>query len=84
MGILSWIIFGLIAGVVAKILLPGKDPGGWIITILLGIGGSFLGGYLAGLMGIVPPGPGFNIKSLGTAVGGAIVLLLIYRLIKRG
>lgn len=84
MGILSWIVFGLIAGVIAKVIMPGKDPGGWIITILLGIGGSFVGGYLAGLAGIVPPGAGFNLKSLGTAVVGALVLLLIYRLIKRG
>lgn len=83
MGILSWIIFGLIAGVIAKIIMPGRDPGGWIITILLGIGGSFLGGYLAGLLGIVPPGPGFNLRSLGTAVGGAIVILLLYRIIRR-
>ena len=47
MGILSWIIFGLIAGAIAKLLMPGRDPGGWIVTILLGIAGSFVGGFLA-------------------------------------
>lgn len=84
MGILSWIVFGLVAGIIAKLIMPGKDPGGWIITIALGIGGSFVGGYLAGLLHIAPPGTGFNLKSLATAVGGALVLLFAYRLIKRG
>lgn len=84
MGIVSWIVFGLVAGVIAKLIMPGKDPGGWIITILLGIGGSFLGGYLATRLGFAPPGPGFNLRSLATAVGGALVLLFFYRLIKRG
>jgi uncharacterized membrane protein YeaQ/YmgE (transglycosylase-associated protein family) len=84
MGILSWIVFGLIAGVIAKLIMPGKDPGGWIITILLGVGGSFVGGWIAGRVGFAPPGAAFNLRSLGTAVGGALVLLLLYRLIKRG
>lgn len=83
MGILSWILFGLVAGVIAKILLPGKDPGGWIMTILLGIGGSFLGGWIAGKIGIAPPGAGFHLKSLATAVGGALVILIAYRIVKR-
>lgn len=84
MGILSWILFGLTAGVIAKLIMPGKDPGGWIVTIGLGIGGSFLGGYLATLIGIAPSGPGFHVRSLATAVGGALVLLFAYRIIKRG
>jgi uncharacterized membrane protein YeaQ/YmgE (transglycosylase-associated protein family) len=83
MGILSWIVFGLVAGVVAKVIMPGKDPGGWVVTILLGIGGAFVGGYLAGLLGIAP-GTGFHVRSLATAVGGALVILFVYRLIKRG
>ena len=83
MGILSWVLFGLIAGVIAKIIMPGKDPGGWIITILLGIAGSFVGGYLAKVVGIVP-GTGFNVRSLATAVVGALVLLFAYRIIRRG
>jgi uncharacterized membrane protein YeaQ/YmgE (transglycosylase-associated protein family) len=82
MGILSWLLFGLVAGVVAKVIMPGKDPGGWIITIALGIGGSFLGGYLARLVGLAPPTPAFDVRSLGTAVVGALVLLIGYRVIK--
>ncbi len=83
MGILSWIVFGLVAGVIAKVIMPGKDPSGWIVTIALGIGGSFLGGYIATRIGIAPHGVGFNIKSLGTAVGGALLLLIAYRVIKK-
>ncbi len=84
MGILSWIVFGLVAGIIAKLIMPGRDPGGWIITIVLGIGGSFVGGYLASLFHIAPAGTGFHIRSLATAVAGALVLLFAYRLIKRG
>lgn len=82
MGILSWVVFGLVAGIIAKIIMPGKDPGGWIITIALGIGGSFLGGYLSRLVGLSPPTPAFDVRSLGTAVVGALVLLIGYRVIK--
>lgn len=84
MGILSWIVFGLVAGVIAKILMPGKDPGGWVVTIALGIGGSFLGGWLSSKLGFAPAGAGFHLRSLGTAVAGALVLLFVYRMIKRG
>ena len=87
--ILSWIVFGLIAGVIAKALMPGKDPGGCIITILLGIAGSVIGGFIARALGyghdVTGTGdltkPGFLI-SLLLAVIGAIVLLALYRLIK--
>lgn len=87
--VLSWIIFGLIAGVIAKALMPGKDPGGMIITILLGIAGAVIGGYIGSAIfgygrtdsaGSVTE-PGF-IVSLILAVVGAIVLLAGYRLIK--
>jgi len=77
--ILAWIVFGLFAGIVAKLLMPGRDPGGFIITILLGIAGSFLGGYLSKLLGIT----GGWWVGFAMAVVGAIVLLVIYRLIKR-
>jgi uncharacterized membrane protein YeaQ/YmgE (transglycosylase-associated protein family) len=80
MGLLTWIVFGLIAGIVAKLLMPGKDPGGCIITILIGIAGALLGGFLAtalGFGGIT----GFDWRSLIIAVLGAIVLLLLYRMI---
>lgn len=81
MGILSWILFGLIAGVIAKFILPGRDPGGIIVTILIGIVGGFLGGWIgSGLMGAEGV-TGFNLMSFVWAVIGSVILLLIYRLI---
>jgi uncharacterized membrane protein YeaQ/YmgE (transglycosylase-associated protein family) len=87
--VLAWIVFGFIAGIIAKAILPGKDPGGAIITILIGIAGSLIGGFIGRtLMGygqINDTGdlsrPGF-LTSLVLAVIGSIVLLLVYRLIK--
>jgi uncharacterized membrane protein YeaQ/YmgE (transglycosylase-associated protein family) len=81
MGILSWIVLGLIAGVLAKFLMPGKDPGGLVITILLGIGGAFVGGWLGARLGIASFN-GFTWQGIGVATGGAVVLLLLYRLVK--
>ncbi|MEO8440277.1 MAG: GlsB/YeaQ/YmgE family stress response membrane protein [Spartobacteria bacterium] len=84
MGAILWtLIIGLIVGVIAKLLMPGKDPGGCIITILLGIAGAFIAGYLGRVLGWYEPGqPAGFIAS----VIGAMLLLLIYRLIvgKRG
>lgn len=82
MGILSWIIMGLIVGVLAKIVMPGKDPGGIIITILLGIAGAFVGGFIASYLGFGTV-TGFNVTSLLIAIGGALLLLILYRIIKR-
>ena len=88
--IIGWIIFGLIAGVIAKAIMPGRDPGGFIITILLGIAGSLIGGFIGQAMfgygGAVNDSsdlsrPGF-LMSLVLSVIGAIVLLALYRLIK--
>jgi uncharacterized membrane protein YeaQ/YmgE (transglycosylase-associated protein family) len=77
MSIIGWIIFGAIVGAIAKFLMPGRDPGGWIVTILLGIAGSFVGGFLATtLMGRQQQTAGW----IGSIIG-AIVLLFIYRLI---
>ena len=77
MEFIGWIIFGLIVGAIAKLLMPGRDPGGWIVTILLGVAGSFVGGWLAKyLMG----GGGGPAGWIG-AIIGAMVLLLIYRLV---
>jgi uncharacterized membrane protein YeaQ/YmgE (transglycosylase-associated protein family) len=82
MGILSWIIMGLVVGILAKFIMPGKDPGGVIITILLGIGGAFVGGFIGSFLGLGPV-TGFNLASLLLATGGAILLLILYRAIKK-
>ncbi|MFZ1527301.1 MAG: GlsB/YeaQ/YmgE family stress response membrane protein [Ferruginibacter sp.] len=80
MGIISWIVFGLIAGAIAKFLHKGDDPGGWIVTILIGIAGAIVGGFLTkSLLGW--ESQGWNLKSLISAVGGAFILLVLYRLI---
>jgi uncharacterized membrane protein YeaQ/YmgE (transglycosylase-associated protein family) len=78
MDILLWIVFGLIVGIVAKFLMPGRDPGGVIVTIVIGIVGGLLGGWIGRAMGIYREGEpvGFIM-----AVIGAIILLLIYRLV---
>ncbi len=81
MGILSWIIFGLVAGVIAKLLMPGRDPGGCIVTMLLGIAGAFVGGFIFEQLTGRPDVIRFDLGSLAVAVVGAIVVLLIYRLI---
>ncbi|HEY0914784.1 MAG TPA: GlsB/YeaQ/YmgE family stress response membrane protein [Solimonas sp.] len=82
MGILSWIVLGLIAGVLAKWLLPGKDPGGFIITILLGVGGAFVGGWVGTQLGIASFN-GFTIQGVLVATLGAVLLLVIYRLLRK-
>ena len=82
MGILSWIVMGLIVGVLAKFIMPGKDPGGIIITILIGIAGSFVGGFIGSFLGFGPV-TGFNIGSLLLAIGGAVLLLILYRFVKK-
>jgi uncharacterized membrane protein YeaQ/YmgE (transglycosylase-associated protein family) len=77
MGIIGWILFGLVVGIVGKFLMPGRDPGGFILTILLGIAGALLGGFLGQSLGFYREGEpaGFLM-----AVLGSIVLLLLYRL----
>jgi uncharacterized membrane protein YeaQ/YmgE (transglycosylase-associated protein family) len=80
MGILSWIVFGLIAGAIAKFLMPGRDPGGCIITIIVGIVGAVLGGYLATMLGYGGVS-GFDFRSFVVAVIGAILLLIVWRMI---
>ncbi|MDM4771145.1 GlsB/YeaQ/YmgE family stress response membrane protein [Solimonas sp. SE-A11] len=82
MGILSWIVLGLIAGVLAKWLLPGKDPGGFIITILLGVGGAFVGGWVGTQLGITSFN-GFTVQGILVATLGAVLLLVIYRLLRK-
>jgi uncharacterized membrane protein YeaQ/YmgE (transglycosylase-associated protein family) len=80
MGILTWILFGLVVGVIAKLLMPGRDPGGFIVTILLGIAGALLGGFIGQAMGFYGPN-----ESAGWIVSivGAILLLALYRMMAR-
>jgi uncharacterized membrane protein YeaQ/YmgE (transglycosylase-associated protein family) len=77
---LMWILFGLVVGVVAKLLMPGRDPGGFIITILLGIAGALLGGWMGRAMGLYGPGEGAGFLM---ALLGSILLLALYRLLVR-
>ena len=82
MGFLSWIVMGLIVGVLAKFIMPGKDPGGVFVTILIGIAGAFVGGFVGSALGLGAV-TGFNLGSLLLAVGGAVLLLILYRMIKK-
>ena len=80
LGVLGWILFGLVVGIVAKLLMPGRDPGGLIITTVLGIVGAVIGGFLGRTLGFYGPGEpaGFLMATLG-----AVVLLFIYRMLRR-
>ena len=80
MGIIAWILFGLVVGIIAKLLMPGRDPGGFIVTILLGIAGALLGGFIGRAMGFYgeSEGAGWIVSILG-----AILLLAIYRMMVR-
>ncbi len=80
-GILGWIIFGLIVGAIAKLLMPGRDPGGIIITMLIGIVGAVLGGYAGRAMGMYGPNDSAGIFM---SILGAVVLLFVYRMVARG
>ncbi len=81
MGILSWIVFGLIAGAIAKLLHRGDDPGGWIVTIIIGIVGAFVGGAIGHYLLGWNDAMGWTFKSFICAIGGAIIVLVIYRLV---
>jgi uncharacterized membrane protein YeaQ/YmgE (transglycosylase-associated protein family) len=80
MGIIAWIVVGLIAGALAKLIMPGDDPGGIIVTILLGIVGAFVGGFVVNLLGGAGVS-GFNLWSIVVATIGAIILLAVYRMV---
>ena len=82
MGIIAFIILGLLAGAIAKAVMPGDDPGGWIITTLIGVVGAVLGGLLAGvLFNADPLDEFFDISTWLTAIVGSIILLVIYRVV---
>jgi uncharacterized membrane protein YeaQ/YmgE (transglycosylase-associated protein family) len=80
MGIIAWILFGLIVGIIAKLLMPGRDPGGFIVTIALGIVGALLGGFIGRAMGFygASEGAGWLVSILG-----AVILLALYRMMAR-
>jgi len=82
MGILTWLLLGLVVGALAKFFMPGDDPGGIFITILLGIAGAFLGGMIGSALGVGTI-TGFNMMSILLAIVGAIILLVIYRMVRR-
>jgi uncharacterized membrane protein YeaQ/YmgE (transglycosylase-associated protein family) len=75
-----WIVFGLVVGIIAKLLMPGRDPGGFIITTLLGIAGALLGGFIGRAMGFYGPSQGAGWLM---SIAGAIILLAIYRMMVR-
>ena len=81
MGILSWIVLGLVVGLLAKWIMPGPDPGGLFVTILIGIAGALLGGFLGSAIGLGSV-TGLNVPSLVIAVGGSLLLLFGYRRLK--
>ena len=83
MGILTWIFLGLVAGLIAKFVMPGRDPGGLILTILVGIAGAVIGGLLSTRLGFGSV-TGFNLRSILIAAGGAFILLFLLRALKRG
>lgn len=82
MGILSWIVLGLIAGAIAKWLKPGKDPGGCIVTILIGIAGAFIGGWIGTLLGLGTMNQ-FSFVNLLLAIGGSLIVLFLWALLTK-
>jgi len=84
MGFIGWIILGLVAGAIAKAILPGKHGGGWLVTLILGVVGALLGGFLASAIFGVDLGGFFDIRTWVIAILGSIVVLLIYGLVTGG
>lgn len=81
MGILGWIVLGLIAGAIAKLILPGRQGGGWLVTLLLGVVGALLGGWLGSVLFNVPLQDFWSLQTWLLAIGGSIIVLLIWGLI---
>ena len=81
MGFLAFLLLGLIAGAIAKLILPGKQGGGWFVTLILGVVGAILGGWLGSLLFGVGINEFWSLSSWALAIGGAIIVLLIYGLI---
>ena len=81
--IVVWVVIGLIAGILAKWVMPGPDPGGVVVTALIGIVGAFIGGWVLNLLGFAGSAGSFSLGSILTATLGAIILLVLYRLLTR-
>lgn len=81
MGIIGWIVLGLCAGVIAKLIMPGEDPGGFIVTTLIGIAGALVGGFIASALGIGDLDEFFDIGTWLIAIAGSLLLLFLYRMI---
>lgn len=79
-GVLGWLLIGLVAGILGKIIMPGRDPGGFVVTILLGIAGALLASYIAVILDIGVDG---WVRQYGAATAGAVLLLILYRIILR-
>jgi uncharacterized membrane protein YeaQ/YmgE (transglycosylase-associated protein family) len=84
MGIVSWIVLGLVAGLLARLLMPGRASGGLVITILLGIGGALVGGFVGSHLLGTSDISGFDLRSLAISVAGAVLLLFLFGMMKRG
>jgi len=82
MGIVSWILFGLLAGILAKFVMPGDDGGGFIKTTLLGVAGALVGGFIGTRLGFGSV-TGFNVRSFAIAGAGTLLILWLYRLVKK-
>jgi uncharacterized membrane protein YeaQ/YmgE (transglycosylase-associated protein family) len=81
MGIIGWIVLGLLAGAIAKLIMPGDDPGGFIVTTLIGIAGALVGGLIASALNIGDLDEFFDIGTWLIAIGGSLLLLFIYRMV---
>jgi uncharacterized membrane protein YeaQ/YmgE (transglycosylase-associated protein family) len=84
MGIIAWIVLGLLAGIVAKAVLPGSDPGGLIVTTLLGVAGALLGGFLARALDLGDIEDFWDLETWLIAIGGSVLVLLIWRAVAGG
>lgn len=84
MGIIGWIVLGLAAGAIAKLILPGRQGGGWIATLLLGVVGALVGGFIGSLLFNVGLEEFWSLQTWLLAIGGSIIVLLIYGLVTRG
>jgi uncharacterized membrane protein YeaQ/YmgE (transglycosylase-associated protein family) len=80
-GIIGWIVLGLLAGAIAKLIMPGDDPGGFIVTTLIGISGALVGGFIASALGIGDLGDFFDLGTWLIAIGGSLLLLFLYRVV---